>query len=169
LDWLSADLLAPAVYALIGGLITLAWKTRGEELRDMEAGLRPERRRLYSEILDPFITMMSVKQDASRQAQAIKEITSVKYRKTVVELSLFAGDDVVRAYNEFMQGAYRLQSEGSKPDPVEFMGRYGRFLLAIRKSVGNGRSALDEWDMLRSLINDIDQVVERARTEGRIK
>jgi hypothetical protein len=54
MDWLSADLLAPAVYALIGGLDTLAWKTRGEELRDLEAGLRPERRRLY-----PFITMMT--------------------------------------------------------------------------------------------------------------
>ena len=57
-----------------------------------------------------------------------------------------------------MQYTYKSE-DSSEKDPKEMMRLWGVLLLEIRKSLGNRRTKLDEWDMLRGMIKDIDEFV----------
>lgn len=110
MDWLTA--LGPSLLMIIGGIITWLLKSRTEELRATEEKLREERRKIYNEILDPYIRLFA---DLKGQGttQVLKKITSYEYRKTAFELNLFGSDEVVRAYNALMQHAYKAESSGN--------------------------------------------------------
>ena len=154
MDWLQV--LGPSLLMVLGGLVTWFIKSRVEELRATEERLRDERRKIYSEILDPYIRLFA---DLKGQgpAQAIKKITSYDYRKTAFDLNLFGSDEVVRAYNGLMQYTYKAELL-ENPDAVEMMQLWGSLLLAIRKSLGNDKTQLNERDMLRAMIKDIDRL-----------
>jgi hypothetical protein len=89
--------------------------------------------------------------------QVIKKITSYEYRKTAFDLNLFGSDEVVRAYNALMKHTYEAEATG-KQDPKEMMRLWGRLLLEIRRSLGNKKTKLNEFDMLRAMIKDIDNL-----------
>ncbi|MCY4353932.1 MAG: hypothetical protein OXC09_03980 [Truepera sp.] len=74
-------------------------------------------------------------------------------------MSLFASDEVVRAYNKLMQFFYKYDPAGAsdkKEAGIQGMKVFGGFLLAIRKSVGNETSSLGELEMLKWLIKDLE-------------
>ncbi|MFA5877596.1 MAG: hypothetical protein WC880_04530 [Candidatus Paceibacterota bacterium] len=106
----------------------------------------------YVQILEPFFGLFS---STSRETeQAVKQLTSSKYRKTAFELNLFGADDVVKAYNNMFQYAYKM--ENNNPDIKKTMWLWGHLLLEIRRNVGNRDTSLNEYDMLRAMIKDID-------------
>lgn len=108
---------------VLGGIVTWFIKSRVEELQATEEKLRDERRKIYSEILEPYIRLFAdLKGQGS--AQAIKKITSYEYRKTAFELNLFGSDDVVMAYNNLMQYTYQVEANGN-PDPRAMMLHWG--------------------------------------------
>ena len=149
------QVLGPSLLMVLGGMITWLLKSRVEELRATEEKLREERRKIYGQILDPYVRLFT---DLKGQgpAQAIKTIRSYDYRKTAFDLGLFGSDAVVRAYNALMKHVYNAESTG-KQDPKEMMRLWGALLLKIRKSLGNKRTGLKETDMLRGMITDIDR------------
>ena len=157
-------------------------RTRTEEL---EEGMRSDRLQVYTEVLQPFIILFtkdeafvggreqrgkpkSKEQRAKSKEQRIVEIMiSTEYRQAGFKLSLFANDDVVRAYNNLMQYAFHLPDyEGatdgtearSKEDNFRILAVFGDFLREIRKSVGNERTTLDSFEMLEWMIKDINEV-----------
>jgi len=136
MNWLQV--LGPPLLMLLGGIITWSLKSRVEELRATEERLREERRKIYGQILDPYIRLFA---DLKGQgpAQAIKRITSYEYRKTAFDLNLFGSDEVVRAYNALMKHTYEADSTG-KQDLKEMMHLWGNLLLEIRKSLGNKKT-----------------------------
>jgi hypothetical protein len=73
-----------------------------EESRAIREKLNEERRKTYSEILGPYIRIF-VDLKGKGPNQAINEIKSYDYRKTAFDLALFGSDNVVRAYNAFLQ------------------------------------------------------------------
>ena len=153
MNWLQV--LGPSLLFIAGGIITWFLKSRVQELRATEEKLREERRKIYSQLLDPYVRLFTnfKEQDAE---PLIKKITSYEYRKTAFDLNLFGSDEVVRAYNALMQ--YSFQGESAmKQDPKELMRLWGSLLLAIRRSLGNKRTKLQELDMLRAMIKDIDE------------
>jgi len=154
MDWLTA--LGPSLLVVIGGIISWLLKARTEELRATEEKLRSERRKIYSEILEPYIRMF-VDLKGKGPDQALKKMMSFDYRKTAFELNLFGSDEVVRAYNALMQYAYQAEASGSR-NPRDFVLLWGHLLLEIRKSLGNERTKLNEADMLRGMITDIDEL-----------
>ena len=91
---------------VVGGIITWFIKSSIEELRATEKRLQEERRKVYMEILDPYIRLFA---DLRRQgtteaqSQALKRVTSYQYRKASFELNLFGSDEVVRGFNALMQ------------------------------------------------------------------
>ena len=120
--------------------------------------------KIYAQILDPYIRLFA---DLKGQgpAQATKKITSYEYRKTAFDLSLFGSDQVVRAYNALMAHTYEAESTG-KQEPTRMMRLWGGLLLEIRKSLGNKKTQLDELDMLRGMIKDLDASLgAAARTD----
>ena len=154
MNWLQV--LGPSLLVIVGGIITWFLKSRVEELRATEEKLREERRKIYSQLLDPYVRLFAnlKGQDTTHM---IKTINSYEYRKTAFDLNLFGSDEVVHAYNALMQ--YSFQSEfAKKQDPKELMRLWGSLLLEIRKSLGNKKTKLQELDMLRAMIKDIDNL-----------
>ncbi len=153
MNWLQ--ILGPTLLMIAGGIITWLFKSRVEELRATEERLRDQQRKIYLEILDPYIHLFAELKTKGSPVQALRKITSYEYRKTAFDLNLFGSDEVVKAYNALMQHTYEAESTG-KQDPKKMMRLWGTLLLEIRKSLGNEKTKLDELDMLRAMIKDID-------------
>jgi hypothetical protein len=154
MDWLQV--LGPPLLMALGGIITWVIKSKIEELHAVEEKLREDRRKIYSQILDPYVRLFA-DLEGRGSAQAIKKITSYEYRKTAFELNLFGSDEVVRAYNALMKHTYEAEST-RKQDTKEMMRLWGNLLLEIRKSLGNKKTKLNERDMLRAMIKDINSL-----------
>jgi len=154
MDWLQS--LGPTLLMVLGGIIAWFIKSNIEEFRAIEEKLRKERRNIYVQILDPYIRLFAdIK--VKGPGEAIKSITSYNYKKTAFELNLFGSDEVVWAYNSLMKHAYKAETTGNQ-DPKEMMRLWGKLLLEIRKSLGNKKTKLDEFDMLRAMVKDIDKL-----------
>lgn len=156
-DWIQ--IISPPLLMVVGGIITWVIKSKIEELHAIEEKLREDRRKIYAQILEPYIRLFSDLKSQKKERttrEVTKKITSYEYRKTAFDLNLFGSDEVIRAYNELMQHTYKAESTG-KRNSKEMMRLWGKFLLEIRKSLGNKKTELNEIDMLRSMITDIDQ------------
>lgn len=61
------------------------------------------------------------------------------------------------AYNELMQYFYQRSDQSPQATPIEvreMMSLLGRFLLEIRRSMGNEATKLDNWGMLEWFLTD---------------
>jgi hypothetical protein len=153
--WLQV--ISPLVMVL-GGIIGWLVRSHTEEQRSTREKLNEKRRKAYLEILGPYIRIFADLKGKG-PTQALNEVKSYDYRKTAFELALFGSDDVVRAYNIFMQQTYKAEAvENKELRARELMRLWGKLLLEIRKDVGNKKTKLDEFDMLRGMINDIDKL-----------
>ena len=81
---------------------------------------------------------------------------SLEYRKTSFKLSLIGSDSVVRSFNDLMQYFYEQGADApASPQNVkEMVSLLGKFLLEIRKSMGNESTKIDNWGMLEWFISD---------------
>lgn len=154
MDWLQ--ILGAPLLMVLGGIITWFIKSKIEELRAIEEKLREERRGIYAKILNPYIRILADMKGKGPD-QALKEITSYDYRKTAFDLNLFGSDEVVRAYNNLMKHTYEAEDTVNR-DSKEMMLLWGKLLLEIRKSLGNKKTKLDEIDMLKGMIKDIEKL-----------
>jgi hypothetical protein len=152
MNWIQV--IAPPLLMVIGGIITWLIKSRIEELRATEERLDEIRRKTYMEILKPYITLFT-DMSAIGQQKVVEAVQSREYKKIAFELNLFGSDQVVLAYNSLIHHTYDVEKTGEQ-NPKEMLKLWGAFLLEIRKSLGNKNSNLDEWDMLQSMIKDID-------------
>jgi hypothetical protein len=140
--------------ALLAAGATLSWivRSRIEDLRQAERDLADERRGVYDRVLEPFYIQMT-QHDAADKGRVAEELaTALKsptYRRAVYELTLFASDDVVRAYGDIINNE-------SHPQPENHQVLWARLFRAIRKSVGNKRTKLTLAEMVRPIITDID-------------
>ena len=157
MDWLGV--LAPSLLMVLGGLIAWVIKSKIQELRAVEESLRGKRRKTYTEILDPYIRLFAELKTKGPN-QALKKIISYDYKKTAFDLILFGSDEVVRAHNNLMKHFYEAEAKGTQ-DTKEMMSLWGNLLLAIRKNLGNKKTKLDEFDMLRAMIKDIDNFLSK--------
>lgn len=158
MNWLQ--ILGPSLLIVLGGIVSWFVKSRIEELQATHEELNEERRKIYKELLEPYIKVfVGIKSKGRSEEQAIQQITSYDYRKTAFALNLFGSDKVIRAYNNLMQYVYKFEAGGSQGSQArEMMRLWGMLLLEIRKSLGNKETKLDEFDMLRGMIKDIDKL-----------
>jgi hypothetical protein len=138
----------------VGGLLTWIIKSKIEELKAIEEKLREDRRKIYEQILDPYIQLLT---DVEDSKEAMKKITSFKYKKTSFNLYLFGSDSVIRIHNQLMQYAFKNEAAKTQDNSVMML-LWGKFLLEIRKSLGNKRTKLNELNMLEGWIKDIEKI-----------
>lgn len=69
------------------------------------------RRKLYMDILDPYITIFAEfgKGSGGAEKKALNKITSLQYRKSVFEIKMIGSDNVIRAMNDFKKCASRAE------------------------------------------------------------
>ena len=164
MDWLQV-VLAP-ILMVVGGIIAWFFRSRYEERRAAEERLHGEHRKIYGEILDPYIELFANLSRGEGVNSGIEQkITSKDYRKAIFELGLLGSDSVVRAYNDLMQYFFKLGSDG-KQDMHETIRLWGTFRLEIRKSLGNKRTKLNAFDMLRGEITDIDKLLNESSSKS---
>ena len=85
-------------------------------------------------------------------------MTSYEYRRAFFELSITGSDDVVRAVNNYMQFFYRSEDNKDSISGQDLLINWGGLILAIRRDLANKRTKLNERDMLKALIKDIDRI-----------
>ena len=158
-NWLQI-VAAPLLVAL-GGLAAWFIQSRVEQVRATEERLTAERRKVYAEILEPYIRMFAGVKSGEGVKEATEKILSFEYRKTSFELGLVGSDDVVRAYNDMMQFFFKAANEDGQ-DSSQGILLWGALLLEIRRSLGNKDTKLDALDMLRCMITDIERLQTRS-------
>jgi hypothetical protein len=157
---------AIALAAALGGLASWAIQSRFEDARAVEARLSPDRRKIYVDILMPYIEVFKAATDGTGAARAEKIIKSVEYRRTGFELALMANDDVVNAFNRMMQHFFHY--EGSQPRNILLL--FADLLLELRRGLGNKSTKLSQRDMVAWFIKDVDASLdpEKADSERRL-
>ena len=159
IDWIDF-LVTPLVGALVGYGVWY-FQSRLEALRREQERLHDDRRKIYADVLDPFVRIFAGIKNPRENQKALQHMLSVEYKRTAFEFSLIGADDVVRSFNDLMQYVYSFNAEtDEKPDPSELMRLWGAFLLEIRRNVGNPKTKLTPADMLRSQIKDIDKIIK---------
>ncbi|SEL97442.1 hypothetical protein [Acinetobacter sp. DSM 11652] len=140
-----------------------------ERIKELEDKLHVDRIETYNLLLEPFIIMFT--SDAifnsdpkykgkTKDQLSIGRMLSVDYRKIAFKLSLVADDSVIRAYNALMQHAYSYNKmKDNSPEHVlvqtsVWISLLSEMLLAIRKSMGNASTELDNWEMIEWFMSD---------------
>ena len=130
-----------------------------ESIRRERERLQESRRKIYLDLLSPFISLLSNTDDSGEKKEAMSKIISTEYRRTVYEIGLFGSDDVVLSFNEILQYFFKLERSGESAEAGVVMKHWGSLLLAIRRDLGAKGTKLVDKDMLRSHIKDIDEVM----------
>lgn len=134
-------------------------------IREQER-LREARSKIYMKLLEPYVRMFAGIKKPAEIDRATKQILSLDYRRTTMELKLLGSDDVVRGLNRFMQHAYSLEGDpAAKFTPKDMVDNLGGLLLVIRKDLGNEDTELEPVDMLRDWIKDIDTVLKQGSND----
>ena len=162
LDYLTAfGAIATPVLVLV--LTGVGWQIRSriERRLALEDKLREDRIEAYNQILEPFIILLMTDKawevelkirrekagkarviDVNKNDYAAEKLLSLDYRKQAFRLSLVGSDEVVKAYNNLMQYFYQQEERQTTPSNEvkagEIMSLLGKFLLEVRKSMGNG-------------------------------
>ena len=158
MDWWEIVLSILVVAVGGGGIFNLVVKARLDELRAIEERLTAERRKIYLDILAPYIRLFAaMSRGELNKVDLEQQITSDEYRRAIFELGLLGSDEVVRAYNALMRYFFKLGAS-EKQDPHETIRLWGGLRLEIRKSLGNKKTKLDAFDMLRGEITDIEKL-----------
>lgn len=139
-------------------------------LRELEEKLREDRIEIYNKILEPFMILLMSDmafenekkyKNTSKENVGMSLMLSLDYRQTGFKLALMGSDEVVRAYNNLMQFFYEQdnpnQVTNKRARVSTTINLLGRFLLEIRKSVGNRQSKLDNLEMLEWMLKDIKE------------
>lgn len=153
---------------LVLALTAVGWKYKQsfERKLKLEEKLRTDRIDIYNKILEPFILFMmsdaAWESDKRNKGKDKNEIASaqmltLEYRQISSKLSLIGSDEVASAFSNLMQYFYnqqKHQSSTSEKQLKSLLILLGRFLLEIRKSMGNEYTKIDEWGMLEWFITD---------------
>ncbi len=154
------ETIIPPILGAILGFGVWYVQSKLEKIQNEQEKLHDERRKIYSDILEPYIKLLSKSNTEAELQKVTRQITSFDYRKKAFEFTLIGDDDVVHAFNDMMQHAFKAESENNNVNPAQMMKLWGDFLLEIRKSVNNPNTSLTNKDMLRGFITDIDKMLK---------
>lgn len=141
-------------------------------IRELEDKLRADRIETYNQLLEPFFVLFTTDaifasdpkfKGVSKDQLSIGRMLTVEYRTVGFKLSLLADDEVVRAYNNLMQFFYKPEHEGFTSDELlvktsRWIKLLSELLLAIRKSMGNQHTSLNNWEMIEWFMTDADKL-----------
>lgn len=167
LDYLTAfgSIATPVLVLVLTGV---GWtiRRRLERRLELEDKLREDRISTYNRILEPFMILFM--SDAAWESDpknkgkdkdqlGSRKLLSLDYRQEGFRLALVGSDAVVESYNDLMQYFFDRGEAGTNPteaDVKHMMALVGRFLLEIRRSMGNEATRLDDWGMLEWFMHD---------------
>jgi hypothetical protein len=153
---------------LVLALTAVGWRvrTRLERRVELENKLRDDRLAVYNAILEPILLLFTPEatwkleskgKGRDKSESPARTMLSLEYRQKAFRMSLVGSDNVVRAYNNFMQFFYQREEKAepaSDAELREMLSLVGTFLLEIRRNLGNEHTKLDNWEMLEWFLLD---------------
>lgn len=156
MDW--TELVAVPIFGALVGVAVWYFQSRIQAIDKAKENLNAERRKAYSDVLEPFIRVFAGIKNPAEQKKALKQIQSFEYKRAAFEFSLIGADGVIKSFNDLMVHIYSTEEE-NLPDPSGLLKLWGALLLEIRKNVGNPNTKLAPVDMLKSQIKGIDEIL----------
>lgn len=144
----------PAV-ASIGAAILAARSARAsraaeldaERIRDLEDRLAERKYDVYKPMIEMLRKMLDSKGDpakAGRQAAMVAQLSEF-----AAWVSIFGSDEALRAFHNFMQGAF------AEAPPTVLIRLYADFVIAARHDMGDTASTVTPTEILGLRINDL--------------
>ena len=158
--WLNSFI--TLTFSALVGFAVWYFQNRIETARREREKLSEERRRIYIDILEPFIRIWVGIKTPKESDKALKIMLSYDYKKLTFELNLMGSDEVVHSLNELMQYIYKHETDTTNADPFELIKLMGELLLSIRMDLGNTKTGLTAIDMLKSQIKDVEKLYSAA-------
>lgn len=152
----------PAILVIIGGIVTWRLKAKAEGLRAIEEKLRDERSKVYENLLEPYVTIMS-KADARTKERAMKRILSAEYKKISLQVNLIGADPVIIAWNKLLEYTSSVEKSSDLNNTL-VMRYFADFLLEVRRNLGNEKTTLKRADILRCFVSDVNDYEEQLNT-----
>lgn len=149
-------------------LTAVGWKVRTsiERKIELENKLHDDRIKIYNQILEPFIIVLM--SDVAWQTDkkyknldkiqfATTKMLALDYRESSFRLALMAPDSLVKSYNNLMQHFFNSEEKSNNSNLegyIVMVELLGKFLIEIRKSMGNESTKLEHWDMCEFWLSD---------------
>ena len=143
----------------ISGAIGWFIKASQETARREREKLENERRKLYMQILKPYLSIFADLDNPVTRRKALKEVASPSYRRAHYDFNMIGSDHAIRAMNNMVQHAREMEKGDVAPREDDLVTYWGGLLLAIRKDLGSKNSKLKKVDMLIAHVNDIDKIM----------
>ena len=168
LQWISAigSIVTPVLILILGAILTRA-TSHQEKILEIQAKLQDDRIEIYNTILEPYIIATMPKHLVDKEPKyggkdpgiiAGEIIASPKFKNAEFKLLLIGSDEVVQTYNQIKKFIFKGKIDGSNESTKELLKLETKFILAIRKSVGNERSSISQGDAIWWFVKDADTV-----------
>jgi hypothetical protein len=165
-DWIGSlkSNTQPAVIAAIG-LVVVAFITyfanrTAERRRVVEELTRKEKIELYMEFVS---FLMRLVMNAPKVTKPTEDETLDFFASITPRLIVYGSNSVIKRW-----GKLRINLEGSQ-DGVAVMFNYEGLLKAMRKDVGHGSFTIQDGDILRLFVNDVDEEMAKLKQKARVK
>lgn len=172
-DWITAIgvILTPLAVAFFG----YRWSQQSqaaERQAAIDRQMQADRIAVYQELLKPFMVMFMndiVWKNEQTRNKSYKSKTkeqvvqglmwSENWIATSFRFTLIGSDAAVLAFNQLMDTA---RSQGGAPamNPAQLVELFANLLLEIRRSAGNEQTDLENWDMLRPFVTNLDAYLQ---------
>jgi hypothetical protein len=155
---------ASLVWGAIIGAIAWAVRTNVERRHEYQRLLADKKREQYYEFLDFWNQTFGVAGQPSHSVEDPEVIR--KLRSWSLRLTMIGSDEVVRSWNDlrlFGGADDQPESDEAKRRSIEMMRLWGALWMAMRRDCGHSDTTLHPADVLRSIINDIDQYREHLK------
>ncbi len=167
---ITSSLIALSIAAITWFLVSSIEKSRRERER-----LQDERRNLYMHILEPYIIIFdNINEQTSDNEmdqqtgirtelqESLDMIISTNYRRKAFELVLIGSDKTILFYNKLIEIGHALDNNRNSIQNISetIVIKFGELLLSIRKDLVGKRTKLNEIEILKGHIKDINIHIE---------
>jgi hypothetical protein len=150
LNEINSDLiktLVGATIAAVGAAITIVLGKAWELKTKIKQEIREKKIPIYEEQLHTIFKVL-FDDKIGRTKLSEKELLE-KFAEFSEKLVIWGSPTTIRAWNEFRE----FNWEGATPENA--LQAFGKFMIALRKDLGNSNAGVAPTDLLRLFINDI--------------
>jgi len=153
----------------IGGIFTWVIKSKREETLNVEEKAREFKIETYRKLLEPFIAAFTFTLSEEEKNKEVNKLSSLEYRKTVIDLNTFGSDESISIFNKIMQTFYHDDDyyvEGKLSDEytLRLLALISELLLQIRRDLYSKKTRLIRSDLIEFMLKDIDDYKAKINT-----
>lgn len=150
LNWLKIfELLIPSLISIF----SVFFARFLEKQKEIEKQIREQKIKIYGELTKLLLEDVM---GSTKNNKPLSNSVIAKYPKICNDLIFWGSDEVVKQYQKTFQSF-------ANPDIIAMMRELENLLLAIRKDTGHKNKGLENFDLLKVFINDLDKALKEEK------